>query len=406
METENNILVIAPYVYICQEGMDYLLYNTLSGEYIMGNNTEVMNIVKTLLKPHSQWIYKFLSPAMLSTEVKDFVGTIEQKNMGRCLVGYGCNKPIQTYPIRNLQYDVKRYKDKGYKLGDNVVEYLHELSIYANSDCENTCQQCSVLYKQHLFCHKGFLSQGIDIVNLERFLTSTQLPSLYRINLLGGDLSKYNHLNELLSLLKSLHVPVYCFINYTWAQNVDLLLRKPYNPIMLVDMSMYKMGQPFFTSKDIQYDFIVSNELELEQVNRLIVDGDLSKSRILPFYKKDNYDFFKDNVFIDESDVFLHTHTFRDLYRNATLNSHYFGKLTIMPDGQVYADVAKPALGNISEHTLSEVIWKELESGHSWLRTRSRQKPCKDCVLHDFCPPTSGIEAAMRKNDLCFRCRR
>ena len=406
METENNILVIAPYVYICQEGMDFLLYNTLNGEYIMGDNVEVVNIVKILLKPYSQWIYKFQSPVMMSTVVKDFVKAVEQKNMGRYLVGYSCNTPIQTYPIQNLQYDVKKYRDKAYKIGDNVVEYLHELSIYANNDCENTCLQCSALYKQHLFCHKGALSQSIDLNNLERFLTSIRLPSLYRINLLGVYLSKFNLLNELLVLLQSLNVPVYCFINYTWVQDVEDLLRKPFNPIILVDMSMYKMGQAFFTSKDIQYDFIVSNELELEQANRLIVDGGLSKSRILPYYKKKCYGFLKNNVFIDKSDIFLRTHTFRDLYRNATLNSHYFGKLTIMADGQIYADVAKPALGSIAEHTLSELIWKELESGHSWLRTRNYQKPCKDCVLRDFCPPTSGIEAAMRKNNLCFKSKR
>lgn len=79
-----------------------------------------------------------------------------------------------------------------------------------------------------------------------------------------------------------------------------------------------------------------------------------------------NYDFFKNSVYIKEKDVFLHTHSFRDFYRNATLNSLYWEKL-------------------------------------SWLRTRSHQKPCKDGVLRDFCPPASGIEVAMQKNDLCHK---
>jgi pseudo-rSAM protein len=77
--------------------------------------------------------------------------------------------------------------------------------------------------------------------------------------------------------------------------------------------------------------------------------------------------------------------------------------MVIFENGDVFTDVNQKATGNIYQNSISELIWKELETGKSWLRIRKQQKPCNKCIFREFCPPTSNIEMALRKNDLCYK---
>ena len=55
------------------------------------------------------------------------------------------------------------------------------------------------------------------------------------------------------------------------------------------------------------------------------------------------------------------------------------GKLTIFPNGDVYANPINPRIGNIYSQAIKELIDKELESGASWLRIRNSLLCC-NCV--------------------------
>ena len=82
------------------------------------------------------------------------------------------------------------------------------------------------------------------------------------------------------------------------------------------------------------------------------------------------------------------------------MNIYDFGKINIMPNGDVYANVNHPVLGNIYSHSIHEIILKEVEEGQSWLRVRN-QAPCNDCVYQWLCPPPSDYEILIGRPNLC-----
>jgi pseudo-rSAM protein len=71
-----------------------------------------------------------------------------------------------------------------------------------------------------------------------------------------------------------------------------------------------------------------------------------------------------------------------------------------MPNGDVYANVNHPALGNIDTHSIHEIVQKEVDEGKSWFRIRA-QAPCTDCIYQWLCPPLSDYEIVIGRSNLC-----
>lgn len=402
---KQDLLIIYPYTYISLIKGDYILYNTINGEYIKGNNSRLANIIKKISSPNSQWLYS-TSTQDINIDVQNFIFEIKEKNIGDYITDYTGEKPIQFYPIKNIQHDIKRYKDDiSNRRGDNVARYLHELSIYINNQCTQKCHLCSQIYKQYPFCHKKKESGTLNLEALSAFMNRTALPSLFRINILGGNIWNYPQLKELQQSLSTLDADIYYYTHIS-NFNLELIDLNIYKHIVvLVNIAEYKEAytKALHTLENIEYNFFITNEAELNVTYNLIKKHQLIHYQIRPLYIKDNYNFFKEFVFINEEDIFEHTHTFLDIFRNDTLNCNYFGKINIFTNGDVFADINKNTIGNIYQNSISELIWKELETGKSWLRTRNQQRPCNKCTLREICPPPSNIEVALKKNDLCYK---
>ena len=90
----------------------------------------------------------------------------------------------------------------------------------------------------------------------------------------------------------------------------------------------------------------------------------------------------------------------KDLFAKQALNTSDFGKINVMSNGEVYANVKHPALGNIHSHSVYEIINKEIEEGRSWLRIRN-QAPCNQCIYQWLCPAPSDYEIEIGRPNLC-----
>jgi len=122
-------------------------------------------------------------------------------------------------------------------------------------------------------------------------------------------------------------------------------------------------------------------------------------TQLIPIFNGDNLHFFEDNVFMGQEDfdnVFI---TKREIFSNQSINNNDFGKLTVLPDGSVYANVNMEKLGTVKDSPYS-IVHKELTEGNSWLRIRD-MKPCCDCVYQWLCPSPSNYEPAIGKPNLC-----
>ena len=90
----------------------------------------------------------------------------------------------------------------------------------------------------------------------------------------------------------------------------------------------------------------------------------------------------------------------QNIFALQELNTHNFGKITLMPDGKIYADLNKKLIGNINE-PIGDILGKELVSGNSWRYTRYQVKPCCQCRFKLICPSPSSYESAIGKPNLC-----
>ena len=90
----------------------------------------------------------------------------------------------------------------------------------------------------------------------------------------------------------------------------------------------------------------------------------------------------------------------KDFFNRQSMNLYDFGKINIVSNGDVYANLNHPSIGNIYIDNIYEIVQKEIDEGLSWLRIRN-QAPCKDCAYQWLCPPPSNYEIIIGRPNLC-----
>lgn len=85
---------------------------------------------------------------------------------------------------------------------------------------------------------------------------------------------------------------------------------------------------------------------------------------------------------------------------NQAINTYDFGKINIMSNGDVFANMNFLPIGNIYKDSVYDIVCKELNEGESWFRVRDKE-PCNRCVFQWLCPSPSDYEIAIGLTNLC-----
>ena len=83
------------------------------------------------------------------------------------------------------------------------------------------------------------------------------------------------------------------------------------------------------------------------------------------------------------------------------MNEHDFGKLTVFPNGDVFANANDKPLGNLADLNVEELVGRERAGNTSWSRRRTEVEPCRDCLYRFLCPPVSNYEILSKKFNFC-----
>ena len=122
---------------------------------------------------------------------------------------------------------------------------------------------------------------------------------------------------------------------------------------------------------------------------------------MIPLYTDKNLLFFEKYVFNSLDDILEEPVSRKTVFRRQTLNENFFGKLTIFPDGEVYANLNFSPIGKYPQQSLKELAFKELTQPTAWFYLRDQSSPCADCVNRYLCPSPSNYELVMNKANLC-----
>jgi pseudo-rSAM protein len=407
--------MIDTYVHISLKRDVLLLYNTLTGKALEYSGEEkIFRLVKKLRSKVNLQVIPLTEKDLEDPVILRFVSDIRKYFMGDLIdTSFSKGKPVQAAPILTLRKDVTQLKKKEIRsAGEDMMTYLAELSLYLNNQCHKTCGICAEGYKQFLCCTVTNSKKGeLDITAIERLLPELKSCRLVKLNILGGDIFRYSKFERLLSAINPLKAikTYYSHYSNTVKGRGRLKLLDP-------DSSLLNILVPFPVNREeleaaleivknmtlnSKFIFIIRGIGEFEKAQSLISSLEIDDYDFKPFYNGENLDFFKENIFTGREEIIAEKPRLRDIYTNSKLNHLDFGRLTVLSNRHIYANVNASRLGILGKDSIYDVLYKEMYYGKSWRRVRKHLEPCKRCTYESLCPPVSNYSRAIGRNDLC-----
>lgn len=377
-ETTNYWFKIEPYVHISIVNSNVLLYNTFDGSFIESKDIEIVKLLKETLLKENCGVVLLTAERYNLDNIRKFIMELRAKYMGDIIdIELSKSKPVQIMPFTSLVNTQESFKKQNFPTGKKILEYLSEISIYVD--------------------------YNTNIMDLNSFLKS--LPNISTVNIIGNlkDVANYKELLLVLDQFPSLKKITCNYSNVISLQpefvnnfSYSILINYP------IDISKWNYSRRLLLNQSIPFEciFEVTSMDNYSQINKFIEEFGIEKHQLKPVYTGDNIDFFKENVFLTKDDILSTPLSISDFFINQSMNIFDFGKIAIMSNGDIYANVNYPILGNIHTHSIYEIISKELEEGRSWLRIRN-QAPCNTCLYQWFCPSPSNYEIAIGRPNLC-----
>jgi len=416
-------LYIDSYVHISIKKSGALLYNPLNGnilEYSCNDeNKTILSLIRKLSTFKNHRVISLTPEQATQVETVKFIEQLRINFMGDVIEKSASSvKPFQVIPYVKIQRDMNILKkNPNTSPGDKMMTYLDELIIFINNRCSQSCPSCDRYFLQVPCCTAKPAGESIlSPRQIASILDETRGSHLDAIHISGGDILSYPYWDELEPLLEKTDTPVFFYIHYlnivehpgrlNLFKKDRLTVRIP----VIFPFDEEKMKRAFLNLYEagIQYDLIAiiqSNEeyaLLREILERLSDSVSIPGVMYLPFYNGSNTGFFKDIFYVTRGDFKDKRPQNRDIYVNSTLNRVFFGKLWIKADGSVYSNLHSSKIGKIGEYSVYDCVFRELQRGESWWKTRKRVLPCKNCNYEGLCPSISAYNYAIGRYDLCF----
>jgi pseudo-rSAM protein len=401
---KNYWLYIASHVYCrIQEG-HALLYNTQNGAYMECASEEIIVLLQSLHEKKNLGAVYFEGKKLAEEPYRSFLAEFCEKGMGG-LTDVEQDKPIQLMPVLNIQRDVEKLqKDRERSSGENILQYLLELNIYVNDACDVQCPLCTTCFRQSLCCTSNReQSHSLSKPTLQKILAQIQYAPVGKLNILGGNILEYAYFKELEILLQPFKEHTHLWVHYANAGNAQTLLSGfKYDIPVIFPVQENKFAECInrLQNEQSNYHFFITGEADYQQTEQLLAAYPITSHTLHPVYTQANRTFFEEQVYMTKEDIFSKPLSFREIFAHQKLNTHFFGSLTVLANGDVYANVNSDKLGNVESDSILNLINKEMSENTAWRRIRDKA-PCTNCLYQYLCPSPSNYERVIGKPDLC-----
>ena len=326
---------IEPYVFIGITDKCVLLYNTLDGVTMESEESEVIELLREVFNEENCGIVLLTDERYQNKNIYAFIREFRNKYMGDIInVNLSKGKPVQILPYFNYFNKYEKQKKTSSVQNKILLDNLFEVSIYVDTTT--------------------------NLTKLISFLKS--IPEIPTFNIIGNitDVKNYHELLSFLNLLPSakqlqcsytniISLPPYFDNNVSYIISVNF-------PI---DMRQWENSCQLLLNQTLSFEYIfeVSSIENIQQVDQLIEQFQIREYRIQPVYTGDNICFFEDNVFLTKEDILSSSLSIKDFFLHQSVNTFDFGKLNIMPNGDTYANVNHPILGNIYSMSINNLVY-------------------------------------------------
>ena len=402
-------LITDSYTYVVIKNGEMLLYNTENGEFLETSYDVCLQLFNKLQERNNLGVVALDEKYIQDSACISFIEkAIDKKIVTTTEIKIEFPKPIVLLPILNLQRDVDRMKKENkFHVGDELLTYITEINIYINEECKLNCKHCDLYYKQTEFCTRGVENHILKPEVIKGLLMQLRYSSVRKINILGGDILSYPYWEELSNVLKIYDYDFHYWTYYknfskteNWLKANDLLYKE-----ILIDSPIDKeiiqqcLSQ-YSKDKNVRFNFLIENKAQYAVIKQLSSLFYSKHFHLIPVFTRNNIDFFKKYIYLNKEDILSKTIIQRKIFCNQTVNTNNFGKLYILPNGEVRANRTSISIGNIFEDILLKIIYNELVKNTAWRKIRDG-RPCDNCLYQFLCPPPSNYESLIGIKNLC-----
>lgn len=382
------------------KGNKGLVYNSANKEKILFSLSDrIQRICYQLLDINNLYTIELTNETINDAEVNKWINSLISIQAGYLSHNIEFDKrPVSLNPILKVQ-DNRKYYEEQHNLGfkGKILETLHELTFYINGSEHGDDEY----FKQAIYPLKS--SQILDGSKIRTFIKNSRNLFLSNINLVGN-LFLYSDFERLIknisdfSVQLTIHILIKDFLNNERKiKNTEWPIHTHFNVLVdtVFDIScLQNISFPFSVT------IFVFSENDFTQFSSMFDTFLLGQNiRFIPLYNRENRPFFELNIFTEKEELDIIDLSKNEIFMRQAFNTENFGKLTVMSDGNVYANVNAPSLGTIDDSPYS-IVYKEFTNGQSWFKLRE-QSPCDICIYQWLCPSPSNYEIILDRPNLC-----
>ena len=369
---------IEPYVFVAITNQSVLLYNTLDGVILESDKVEVVELLQETLLKENCGVVLLTNKRYTQNNVNSFIHEIREKYMGDIIdVSLSKGKPVQLLSYFNFRKNNEIYKKHNFSSRKNVLDNLSEINLHVDSTT--------------------------NVFKLICFLQSIRKNLTFNII---GDIRTVANCNEMLFFLNQLNSVKNIFSSYKNVPSIQPAYNNNFayqiSICFPIDVQQWMKAKEilFNQTLSVEYIFDVSSEEDCLEAEQFVTQFQIEKYRLKPVYTGSNIRFFEENVFLSKEDILSVHQTVKDIFSHQAINVYDYGKINIISNGDVYANLNHEVLGNIYVDNIYEIVQKEVSKGESWFRIRD-QAPCSNCVYQWICPSPSDYEILIGRSNLC-----
>lgn len=388
-----------------------LFYNTLNGKHLIEEKYIIRKLINNLLN-HPNKTLVLNQELINDPEISEFAEKIKSLNMGDFIeTQYSKKQAIQLMYDLKVQKGIEFLKDKEDRvIGEEILNYLSDVTVYLNNTCSLNCKSCSYDYKQTIACKKSEPNKELDVKIIEQQLKLYNQIPIDTLHITGGNVFQYSVFQNLQNYIIQNNFTTILYINgvnfikswklikYKNAHNITYnILVNNYSDLYIKELATVLTDN--FNNYIIT--FLIESEKQYNEMEKIVDKFNFPEIEVKAIYNGNNLDFFKENVFIDEETIFDEKQNLQDIVRKQGVNANFFGKLVIDSDGEVYSNILGKSLGNISNQSIQGLIEQELKNNQFWRLLRTDVLFCSSCCYNHLCPEISNYEFILHKYNLC-----
>ena len=374
-------LTLYPDTFLWTKGAFGLLYNAKnyqSYEFVL---TPFLSDLSHRLLDFSNFYSVDIDDEDMDEADRDFLCQVENRHLG-VLREAGIRKTVSLPPLLCLQRGRKGKSD--FMMDEFLLDLTSVLFYMGGNGWEGQFQ----LQAEYPFRSPEYLPVERLLPYLEKLYPFRQCS----VRLLFSDMAHYPGAGMLMDRLSP------------WEKRLSLSVRaseagllagwargRGFGVEILHDVQIEGAAGLEDYGMDEVHVFFVKNTAGLEAASRF-AEG-LPHVRFVPLFTGKNKDFLEENVFLTREELLSSRVSKRIVFAHDVLNTHYYGKLVVMPDGKVHSHPGKPPLGDM-DSSLHQIVKAEENENCAWKVLRNKGK-CVRCLYRHLCPSPMWYEDLM-----------